>query len=136
MENWIIPCNPNFYDVIGAFTKLKRIDWKQSMKNINVGDIVYIYVGKPIMAILFKCKVRKINLSEIEIDDREFVIDGTNYERYGNHMELELIEKYTENQITMNDLTKCGMKGRVQGPRRTNNAIQECIDKVDGSKIY
>ncbi len=42
MENWIIPCNPIFYDVIGAFTKLKRIDWKQSMKNINVGDNVYI----------------------------------------------------------------------------------------------
>ncbi|MDY4433669.1 MAG: hypothetical protein SPF08_00735 [Candidatus Flemingibacterium sp.] len=135
MENWIIPCNPIFYDVIGAFTKLKRIDWKQSMKNINVGDNVYIYVSKPIMAILFKCKVRKINLSEIEIDDREFVIDGTNYEHYGNHMELELIEKYADNQITMNDLIECGMKGRVQSPRRTNHAIQECIDKVDGIKI-
>ena len=135
MENWIIPCNPNFYDVIGAFTKLKKIDWKQSMKNINVGDIVYIYVGKPIMAILFKCKVRKINLSEIEIDDREFVIDGTNYEHCENHMELELIKKYAENQITMNSLIECEMKGRVQSPRRTNHAIQEYIDKVDRIKI-
>ena len=135
MGNWIIPCNPNFYDVIGAFTKLKSIDWKQSMKNINVGDIVYIYVGKPIMAILFKCKVSKINLSGIDIDDHEFVIDGTNYVGYGNHMELELIEKYDENQITINDLIECGMKGRVQSPRRTDDAIQEYIDKVSGIKI-
>lgn len=135
MENWIIPCNPRFYDVIGAFTKLKRIDWKQSVKNINVDDIVYIYVGKPIMAILFKCKVRKINLPEIEIDDREFVIDGTNYEHYGNHMELELIEKYADNQITMNDLIECGMKGRVQSPRRTDDTIQEYIDNIVGSKV-
>lgn len=46
-EKWIIPCNPSQYDVVGAFKELKRVEWKQST-NINVDDIVFIYISKPI----------------------------------------------------------------------------------------
>ncbi len=132
MSNWIIPCNPKYYDAIGAFAKLPKVDWKQSTKNIAVGDIVYVYVGKPVMAILFKCKVSKINLPAVEIDDHEFIIDGTNYETYGNYMELELLEKYAADQITLNALTDCGMKGNIQSPRRTEVAVQGYINSVKG----
>ena len=45
---WIIPCNLKYYDVGGAFTNLKSIDWKQSNKSIAVGDIVYVCLcGQP-----------------------------------------------------------------------------------------
>lgn len=44
MEQWIIPCNIKYYDVIGAFNELKCLDWKQSCKSINVGDEIYIYI--------------------------------------------------------------------------------------------
>ena len=130
MEHWIIPCNLKYYDVIGAFGRLPKIDWKQSMKNVSVGDIVYVYVGKPIMAILFKCRVNKVNLPCIEIDDHEFVIDGVNYMNYGNYMELEFVESYSEDQITMELLAYHGMKGRIQGPRRTESAVQAFIDSI------
>ena len=133
MEHWIIPCNLKYYDVVGAFRKLSRIDWKQSMKNVSIGDIVYVYVGKPIMAIMYKCRVTKINLPFVEIDDNEFVIDGTNYENYGNHMELELVESYAEDQITMDLLSFHGMKGRVQGPRRTGDSVQAFLDSIQGT---
>ena len=83
MQDWIIPCNPKFYDVEGAFSKLKLIDWKQSSKNIQVGDSVYIYIAKPIMAIRYKCKVNKVNLDCIEIDDSSFVVNGDPYISYG-----------------------------------------------------
>lgn len=46
--DWIIPCNPKYYNVKCAMTDLKIVDWKQSNKNISAGDIVYIYVGSPI----------------------------------------------------------------------------------------
>lgn len=61
MVEWIIPCNLKYYNVISAFEKLQCVDWIQSAKSINVGDIVYIYVGFPIKAIKFKCKVNKVN---------------------------------------------------------------------------
>lgn len=52
---WVIPCNVQYYDVVGAFNKFNIIDWKQS-KNLNkakTGDIVYIYISSP-------CKKHKI----------------------------------------------------------------------------
>ncbi len=32
MEKLIIPCPMQHYDIIGTFSKLKKIDWKQSLK--------------------------------------------------------------------------------------------------------
>lgn len=130
MTEWIIPCNLKYYDVKGAFSKFKAIDWKQSAKNICVGDIVYIYVGKPISAIKYKCRVNKANLSKVEIDDSEFVINGENYENYGNHMELELIREYAGTELTRDMLVENGLKGNIQGPRRVDVLIRESINKV------
>lgn len=130
MTEWIIPCNLKYYDVKGAFSKFKAIDWKQSAKNICVGDIVYIYVGKPISAIKYKCRVNKTNLSQIEIDDSEFIINGENYENYGNHMELELIREYADTELTLDMLVENGLKGNIQGPRRVDVLIRESINKV------
>lgn len=130
MTEWIIPCNLKYYDVKGAFSKFKAIDWKQSAKNICIGDIVYIYVGKPISAIKYKCRVNKTNLSQIEIDDSEFIINGENYENYGNHMELELIREYADTELTLDMLVENGLKGNIQGPRRVDVLIRESINKV------
>lgn len=34
---WIIPCDLNYYDAIGAFSSLKTIDWRQNNRYV-VGD--------------------------------------------------------------------------------------------------
>lgn len=120
MTQWIIPCNINIYDVFGAFKKLKCIEWKQSNRSISTGDEVFIYVGKPVSSIIFKCKVIKANISECRIDDFEFVINGTTFENYGNYMELEMIEKYDPSKFHYDTLVANGLKGRIQGPRRVN----------------
>ncbi len=49
----IIPANPKYYDVEGAFRKNDTILWKQS-NNICEHDIVYLYVAAPISAILYQ----------------------------------------------------------------------------------
>lgn len=114
---WIIACNPFYYDVIGAFNELENIEWKQST-NIRANDIVYIYVSSPIKEIKYKCIAKKVNLNYAErINDSKFIIDGTNYENYGRYMELELITKYEDKQFTYEDLKQHGLTS-VQGPRR------------------
>ena len=55
MTSWIVPCNLAYYDVAGAFANLPCVTWKQTRK-VCVGDIVYIYVGKPISAIKYKAR--------------------------------------------------------------------------------
>lgn len=58
---WIVPANPEYYEVINAFNDRDIIAWKQS-NNIMKGDIVYLYVAKPYSAIMFKCEVLETNI--------------------------------------------------------------------------
>lgn len=129
MQSWIIPCNLKYYDVFGAFKNLKKLDWKQSNPTIEVGDIVYIYVGAPIKAIVFKCLVTKVKLETIEIDDSEFSIVGEVYETYPMHMELELLEQYDKDLFNASNLAEHGLKGRVMCQRRMEESVQKFINE-------
>ncbi|MDE6502214.1 MAG: hypothetical protein K2L10_09035 [Ruminococcus sp.] len=131
MQEWIVPCNPKYYNVKGAFEKMKNLDWKQSNKNIHKDDIVYIYVGKPVQAIVYKCKVNKVNLSNIEIDDSEFVIDGTNYETYKRHMELEIIKIYDKNVLSIEKMKEKNVKGSIQCPRKVKPELSDYIRTLE-----
>lgn len=130
MTSWIIPCNIKYYDVMGAFNKLSKLDWKQST-NIENGDLVYIYVGKPYQSVMFKCRVNKVNLPVVEIDDSEFVISGDVYVNYGNYMELELLAKYTSGSLSFDRLVECGLTGRIYGPRRASGAVLELLSSEE-----
>ena len=55
-KEWIIPANPKYYDIVHAFDHADCIDWKQG-SGIKKGDTVFMYVGAPVSAILYKCKV-------------------------------------------------------------------------------
>lgn len=45
------------YDALGAFRNLQFIYWTQRLKNIEVGDVVYIYLGAPVSRIVYKSEV-------------------------------------------------------------------------------
>lgn len=123
METWIIPCNPKFYDIVGAFSKLKKIDWRQTVKNVEIGDEVYVYVGKPVSAIRYRCTVNKVDLPELEIDDLEFNMDSKALGTYPKYMELELLETFDENRYSIEVLRSRGLKGNIQGPRRAGDLL-------------
>ena len=40
--DWIIPCNPKYYNVKCAMTDLKIVDWKQSNKNISAVSYTHL----------------------------------------------------------------------------------------------
>ena len=56
VHEWVIPANPKYWDIIHYFHGADIVEWKQ-INNIQVGDIVYIYVGSPYSCILYKCVV-------------------------------------------------------------------------------
>ena len=123
---WVIPCNPAYYDVCGVFNKLDKVEWKQST-NVNEGDIVYIYVTSPIKEIRYKCVARKVDLDYADTEkDREFILKGDNYENSGRYMELELITKYKENKFTLENLKQNGLKS-VQGPSKVSEELANYI---------
>lgn len=125
MDKWIIACNLKNYDIIGAFNTFTKIDWKQSNNSIQVGDEVFIYVGVPYKAVMYRCRVNKTNLKIDEINDTMFYRDSTPYKNYPFKMELELIEKYDEKKYSLEVLKEKGLRGTIQGPRRANDLFDE-----------
>lgn len=133
MTNWIIPSNLSLYDVLGAFSKLKILDWKQSA-NIEIGDIVYIYVGRPISGIRFKTEVLLTELPNEIIDDTEFKKDPAVYKNYGRYMRLKLIHEYDDYELTFNDLKEQGLTN-VRGTIRMSSELLSYIEKKESIKI-
>ena len=126
---YIIPCNENYYDVSGAMSNLKIVDWKQTNKNIEIGDIVYLYISKPTSAIKYKCKVNKVNLPFCEIDDTKYVKNGEVFERYGNYMEIEFLEDYQDGYCTIKKMRDIGTKGNIQSQRTAPKELVDYLDK-------
>ena len=91
-EYWVIPSNTKFFDVIGFLKTHEEVLWHQNIK-AHIGDIVYIYLGVPYSAIMFKCEVIEAN---IEGSPRKL-------------MNLKIIERYSEEKYTLNELKKHGL---------------------------
>lgn len=88
MAEWIFFEKSSQFDLEKSFIIKNRINWEQNV-NININDIVYVYLSEPINSIKYKCKVNKINLSFAEIDDKEYFISENNNDK--KYIELELI---------------------------------------------
>lgn len=56
VSDWLIPANPAYYDVLGAFRR-KRTRYWPTRKKMAVGDTVYIYYAAPYSCLVARCLV-------------------------------------------------------------------------------
>ncbi len=130
--SWLIPCNTDYYDPFEAFSTLDTIDWRQSSQ-INVGDEVYVYCGKPHRAIMFKSVVIKSNIPTEEADKRDRKYYKGNCDllkkvpRYG-FMRLKLERINSSESLSLEELLQHGMSSAPQGPRRLDGKLLEYIE--------
>lgn len=113
-EEWIVPANPNYYDIINCFNETDTIEWKQS-SDIHIGDIVYIYVGNPYSSILYKCKAIEVNIP-YEYKDKNLSINRV--------MKLNLLKRYKKGEISFAKLNELGIKA-IRGPRKITKEISK-----------
>ncbi|MCM1387888.1 MAG: hypothetical protein NC231_11200 [Bacillus sp. (in: Bacteria)] len=105
-KDWIIPANPKYYDVVGAFEASNIVTWKQS-SDIHVGDMIYMYVAAPYSAILYKCRAIEVDIP-YEFSDENLTLKQA--------MTVELIEKYEPGVWTFERIKQFGVYA-VRGPR-------------------
>ncbi len=115
---WIIPANPKYYDVESAFEKEEVIDWKQGA-GINVGDTVYMYVGSPVSAILYKCKVLKTDIP-YSYEDANLKITSL--------MTIKLLKRYNRQKFTFKVLNDEYGIFAVRGPRSVPNSLRCALE--------
>ena len=117
---WVIPCNPNYYDIVAAFDNLDVIEWSQST-NTSVGDTVYIYVGEKYKAIMYKCEVIAADLYGNRSTDDYPYYKELKKDPDIRYMKLKLIEKYPADKFPLKELKANGLSS-VQG--RSKATIQ------------
>ena len=129
--SWVIPCNPDIYDVVGSFNEFDTIEWSQSV-NVKAGDVAYIYVSGKTGSIMFKTTVVSADNYGVGSDEdlKYFKQDYEQKER--RYMVLHLEEKYPETQYPYVELKEHGLN-TVQGPSRMTSNLKVYLDsKIDG----
>ena len=116
---WLIPANPKYYDVESAFAKDDVIDWKQGA-GINTGDTVYMYVGSPVSAILYKCKVLKTDIP-YSYEDENLKIRSL--------MTIKLQKRFDRKAFTFKVLNDEYGIFAVRGPRSVPNSLRCALDE-------
>ena len=116
-KEWIIPSNPKYYDIIHAFDETDTIDWKQGA-GIKMGDTVFMYVGAPVSAVLYKCKVTETNIP-YQYQDKNLTITAL--------MKIRLLKRYAPDQFTFEILKSEYGIFAVRGPRGVPNSLSSAL---------
>lgn len=106
-QEWIVHVNPKLYDLPKAFAENEDIIWKQS-SNINVGDIIYLYVASPISAVLYCCEAITVDIPYQYADENVHM---------SRVMRLKKIKQYSPSFLPFSRLKSYGINA-VRGPRR------------------
>lgn len=117
-KDWIIPANPKYYDVVGAFEASNIVTWKQS-SDIHVGDIIYMYVAAPYSSILYKCKAIEVDIP-YNFSDENLTVK--------NAMKVELLEKYESGVWSFERMKQFGVYA-VRGPRNMPAELKSEMEK-------
>lgn len=116
-KEWIVPANPKYYDIIGAFDAADEIEWKQG-RGMRVGDTAFMYVAAPYSAILFKCEVTETGIP-FAYDDGDV--------RMRELMRIRLLKRYDADAFTLDVLARNHGVTTVRGPRGVPASLSEAL---------
>lgn len=131
-NEWIFPCNPRIFRLDELIQDgRKQMTWKKMYKNIEVGDIVYIYMGIPFQEIKYKFEVIKDGLKNRDVADRKYIgKDSNNQAKEYVRLKLIAIASDQENKkCKYDDLLQHGYSS-MQKAVLLKNSSKEIIDKA------
>ncbi len=124
---WVIPCNPKYYDIVGAFSEFNIIEWGQTT-NMTVGDTVYMYVGGKYKSILFKCEVIAANLHGNRSDADHNYYKQMEKQLNARYMKIRLIRRYEPGELPLKELRANGLTS-VQSKSKVTRQLLNYIEK-------
>ena len=118
-KEWIVPANPKYYDIVHAFDHADEIDWKQGV-GIKTGDTVFMYVGAPVSAILYQCRVTETDIP-YRYQDEKLTITAL--------MKIRLQKRYAPDRFTFERLKSEHGIYAVRGPRGIPNSLSAALER-------
>ena len=114
----MVPSNSRKFDMEAALRANNGLlDWR--VKNVCVGDMVFMYKTLPDGCIKYMFEVIKTNFSVREsLNQKPFWKDMVKYNNgNGVYARLKLVEVLDEKKLTINELRKHGINGNIQSKR-------------------
>lgn len=127
MNNWIMPCNLKFFNIIEYLHKCDTLVWKAT-PGIKDGDIVYIYVGIPYSCVRYRCVVIKEKVEQDILSQHDYARVG-DIEHNKRYMQLKLIYTY-EKGVSLAKLQELGMFG-VRKQTRLDRKVLAYINDLN-----
>ena len=118
-KEWVIPSNLKYYDSTKAFDGTDTIVWKQG-RNIKEGNIVYLYAGQPVSAILYQCLVTETDIPYFEQFENV---------RIPSLMQIKLLRRYPHDKFTFERLKNDYGVGAIRGPRGIPEMLSEDLNR-------
>jgi 5-methylcytosine-specific restriction protein A len=126
---WLIPANPNEYDVEGAFSNYETIDWKRSYKYEN-GDIIFIYISGDVRRVRYKVEVLEGLVKDNNIvNDKKFWVDEEKFEKSKEYdfTRIRLLDEVDTSELSLSKLRDYGLKGNIQGSMKLKGELGDYI---------
>lgn len=118
-KTWIVPANPDYYDVEQGFLASPVITWKQTA-SVRPGDLVYLYMAAPFSAIMYRCEAVETDLPCEPANGKKG--------RCSRRMKIRLLQKYPSDLLPLALLKKYGV-GAVRGARTMPEQLVLYIEK-------
>lgn len=126
---WLVPANPNEYDIESAFTRYNTLDWKRSY-NYENGDILYIYVSGNIRKVRYKVEVVEglVRTNEITYN-KTFWMDEQKFEQSKDWdwTRIRLVDEVDTTELSLTQLRERGLKGNIQGSMKLKGILRDYI---------
>jgi 5-methylcytosine-specific restriction enzyme A len=126
---WLVPSNPEEYDLMGAFSRYDTIHWKRSV-NYENGDIVFIYISSNVQKVCYKAEVIRGLVLPYEVQhNKKFWRDEEKFKesKTWNWSSLRLIDQVDTTDLSLAQLRKHGVKGNLQGPQKVIGELRDYI---------
>ncbi len=118
---WIVPANPAYYDIDGAFAENEEIFWKQG-RGIKEGDTAFVYLAAPASEVRYRCLVTETDIPYVYTDENVSM---------KSVMKIKLLERYPEGRYSMARLRELGIKF-IRGPVPATEAFIEAVKRDKG----
>lgn len=123
MKLWLFPINFKFYNIKAVVNNEEEIYWPARV-NLDLDDIVYVYVAAPFSEIMYKMKVieKQPKLEKVMQQIENYANEKPNINKYPKIYTLKLIKTFKSKEITIKNLKENGLNMSLMAPR--------CISKI------
>ena len=105
-SEWVMPLNPGYFDIFHYFDSTDVYYWDRR-KSFKKGDIVYMYVTKPVGSIMYKCVIDDVT------DDFTVVRKICKYEE--GKYSLDILKKYGLSSVRSTRHIPLALKKYIEG---------------------